>query len=221
MTRREPGPPTRWFGLETIRRLKSDQLGFYADMQARYGDTVRLRIGPHVVWLFFHPDSIDCVLRERADDFVRFEPVMRVLEQWNGESLLTVEGERWQQRRRLVVPSLGTTRVSDYGERILEATARTIERWRAVGQGEPLTVETDREMASLSLRVAASTLFDVTLEEEAGTLGDAVADLSEVAFQESLSPFRRPLWLPGALSARKRTAALLLNGAARLNVAQQ
>ena len=54
---------------------------------------MRLRLGPYRSWLLFHPTHIEQVLAIQADKFIRFERMMNVLRQWNGESLFIAEGQ--------------------------------------------------------------------------------------------------------------------------------
>lgn len=194
-------------GLGHVLRLRADQLGFYRDMQARHGDAVRLRLGPWRSWLLFHPDAIEAVVATHASSFVRFEPVMRVLAQWNGQSLIVSEGERWRDRRRAVLPAFASRRMPGYGERVVGRTLVLRDAWEDTArQGVPPEVDTDREMARLALDIAADTLFGERLGARAGPVGDAVAVLSEVAFRESTAAFRPPDWVPWPGRRRKRGA---------------
>jgi cytochrome P450 len=195
--------PSRFFGLEHLLRLRTDQLAFYRDMQAQHGDAVHLRLGPWHSWLLFHPHAVETVLATRATSFVRFEPVMRVLAQWNGESLLVSEGERWHARRRKVLPAFATRRLPGYAERIVERTLALRGEWEAA---EAPIIDTDREMVALTLEIAADTLFGEALGARAQAIGQAVAVLSDVAFRESTSPLVLPDWMPLPGKARKRQA---------------
>jgi len=197
--------PSPFLGLGHLLRLRGDQLAFYADMQSRHGDAVPLRLGPYRSWLLFHPDAIEGVLATRAAAFIRFEPVMQVLAQWNGASLLVSEGERWRARRRQVLPAFAQRRLPGYGDRIVARTLAWLDALEAAPGDAPL-LDTDREMAALTLDLAADTLFGERLGDRAGAIGEAVATLSEVAFRESTAPLRLPDWLPTPLARRKRRA---------------
>lgn len=195
--------PSPLFGLGHVWRLRRDQLSFYRDMQARHGDAVPIRLGPWRSWLLFHPDAIEGVLATQASSFIRFEPVMRVLAQWNGQSLLVAEGDAWRARRRQVLPAFASRRLPGYGDRVVAQTLLLREAWEG-GAASP--VDTDRAMVALTLEIAASTLFGEALGPRAEAIGDAVATLSAVAFHESTSAFTLPDWLPLPGKARKREA---------------
>lgn len=199
--------PSPLFGLGHVLRLRADQLAFYRDMHTRFGDAVPLRLGPWRSWLLFHPDAIEAVLTQRAASFVRFEPVMRVLAQWNGQSLLVSEGDHWHGRRRKVLPAFASRRLPGYGERIVARAQVLRETWEGAARcAAPPTVDTDRAMAELTLDIAAETLFGERLGDRAAGLGSAVAALSDVAFRESTTLLRLPDWMPLPGKARKRWA---------------
>ncbi len=203
---------SRLLGLGHLLRLRTDQLAFYRDMQASHGDAVRLRIGPWRNWLLFNPQAIEAVLATHAASFVRFEPVMRVLAQWNGKSLMVSEGESWHARRRKVLPAFATRRLPGYAERIVEQALTLRSEWEAAGAP---VVDTDREMAALTLEIAADTLFGEALGARAQAIGQAVAVLSDVAFRESTSPLVLPDWVPLPSKVRKRQAIASMDALVR------
>jgi cytochrome P450 len=192
--------------LDHLLRIRSDQLAFYGDIHKRYGDAVSLRLGPYRTWLLFHPDQIEAVLATQARSFVRFEPIMRVLAQWNGESLLVSEGERWRNRRRQVLPAFASRRLPGYGERVVARSSETCKRWEALAKSGVAIVDTDREMVALTLDIAADTLFGEELKHRTDEVGEAVAILSDTAFRETTTPLRTPDWLPFRGKARKDRA---------------
>jgi len=205
--------PSPWLGAGHLLRLRADPLAFWRDMQARHGDRVRIRLGPYRSWLVFDPGGIETVLATHAADFVHFEPVMRVLAQWNGSSFLVSEGEAWRRRRRQVMPAFAHRRLSGYGARVAPLARARREAWRAMAEPGSRTImlDTDREMAALALDIAADTLFGDSLPGGAAMLAGAIATLSEVAFRETTWPVRPPGWLPWPGRTRKLAAMATLD----------
>jgi cytochrome P450 len=200
------GPFSPFLGLDTLWRLRGNQLGYYQSLQARYGDTVRLRLGPYRNWLLFHPREIEAVLTTHAASFVRFEPIMRVLSQWNGRSLLVSEGARWQARRRQVRPAFARNRMTEYGARIVSHTTALSERLQATAKAGEVHLDTDRTMATLALHIALDALFGDQTGDRMNETGDAIAVLSDVAFKESTALWRRPVWWPFGWNPKKQAA---------------
>ncbi|MEM6536616.1 MAG: cytochrome P450 [Pseudomonadota bacterium] len=214
------GPSTALLGLDLLSKIKKDQLRFYADMQDRYGDIVPMRLGPYRSILMFHPEQIEAVLATQASSFIRFERLMNVLKQWNGNSLLIAEGESWKERRRKVLPSLASRRMPEYAETIADEVERFANKLshKAASDGE-IVLDADPALAGLALSIAIRTLFGEGYEDQLVEIIDTVHDLSDIAFVESTSPFVLPDILPLAIKTRKKAAISKLKGFIRELVA--
>lgn len=210
--RRASSPLTLSFGLGHLMRIKRDQLAFYADMRARHGDVVRLRLGPYRSWLLFNPDDVEAVLVHHWQSFIRFEKLTHVVAQWTGENMLLAEGDEWRARRRKVLPAFARQRLSNYGAKAVLHTQRLCDAWaaRTDARGE-VTIETDAAMARLTLDIAADTFFSSPPPADGDVIEAAIQILSETAFHESTAPLVMPDWLPLAAKRRKRWAMRALD----------
>ena len=200
--------PIPWFlGLNTLCHIQRDQLGFYAQMQRRYGDTVRLRLGPYRSWLLFHPDQIEVVLATKADEFIRFERMMNVLRQWNGESLFIAEGQSWHERRRRVLPAFARQKLVRY-ETVFQAVSNDwADQLRGCAdQSGAVHLDADDTFAQLALDIALRTLFGRTSPIGMDQVSRHVKTLSEVAFRECAAPITLPDWLPLTIKQEKKQA---------------
>jgi len=211
--RRERVPLTLSLGLGHLMRIKRDQLAYYADMRARHGDVVRLRLGPYRSWLLFHPDDVEAVLVHQWKSFIRFEKLTQVVAQWTGNNMLLAEGEEWRARRRKVLPAFARQRLPDYGAKAVLHTRRICDMWaeRADRRGE-VAIETDAAMARLTLDIAADTFFSSPPPPDGDVIEEAIQTLSETAFRESTAPLVLPDWLPLAAKRRKRWAMGVMDG---------
>lgn len=219
------GPSPLFLGIDHLLRIRRDQLAFYAEMQARHGDAVPVRLGPYRLWLLFHPDLVEQVLARRAQSFIRFRRMMAVLRQWNGDSLLLAEGESWRDRRRKVLPAFRTRRLPGYAAAVVEETEALCGRLAAQAEGSGVAAfDADAAMARLSLDIAARTLFGADPEAAGGGVGEgvekAVQALSRIAFSESAAPFSAPDWLPLPVKREKREAIRNLDSYVRDLVAK-
>ena len=195
--------PAPWFGgVDHLLRIKRDQLRFYEKMRADYGDAVRLRLGPYRSWLLFHPDHIEALLTRHWASFIRFRKLTSVVRQWNGDSLLLVEGDAWRQRRRKVMPAFQTKRLPAYGQMAVEEADRLCTSLATGAQNGRIEIDTDAVMARLTLDIATRTLFGAAPRENGEEIEQAIQILSETAFRESTSPLVLPDWLP--LQAKRR-----------------
>lgn len=192
-----PSNPSSWLlGLDSLLAIRGDQLGFYARMQAKYGDHVTLRLGPYRSHLLFHPDHIEALLARNSNAFIRFRKLTDVVRQWNGNSLLVEEGESWRTRRRKVLPAFQTRRLPAYGQAAAleaEQLCQTLCKGQA---SDVLKFDTDAVMAKLTLDIATRTLFGAPPRENGFEIERAIQILSDTAFSESTAPVSLPDWLP-------------------------
>lgn len=190
-------PSKLLLGLDHLRRIKTDQLSFYRELNENYGDVVHLQLGPYRTWLLFHPDPIEEMLTRKWSSFVRFEKLTNVVKQWNGDSLLLAEGDAWRERRRKVLPAFQTKRLPNYGTAATQHADLLCKKLDAMSDADgSLEVNTDAMMARLTLDIATTTLFGSEPLDNGDEIEEAIQILSETAFRESTSPFTLPDWLP-------------------------
>jgi cytochrome P450 len=202
-----PGP-SPWRSLAIGRRFGRDPLGQMTDWQRRYGDIVQLRLGrQRFIWLF-HPDLAREVLISQAKRFRRAGRQVEVLREWDGDGLVTSDGEPWLRQRRMLQPAFHHRRFPAYGQAMAAGAARLAERW---WRERPTEVELNAAMTDLTLGIMADTFFGADLSGQARRLGEAVEVLSAYAMRETGRPFSLPDWLPLPRLRRKRRAVAYLN----------
>ncbi|TAE32846.1 MAG: cytochrome P450 [Alphaproteobacteria bacterium] len=165
------------------------QLDGDGHLHYHYGDAVPVRLGPYRCWFLFHPNHIEQVLTKQAANIVRFERLMQILRQWNGESLLIAEGESWKIRRRKVLPAFRQEAMPDYAQMVIHHTHALVQRWMKKSVDGVYVCDLDREMASHALDIAGITLFGKQLGSQSEVIGHAVHALSEIAYREATSLF--------------------------------
>jgi cytochrome P450 len=185
-------------------------------LHRRYGDAVYLRLGPYRDYVFFHPDAVREVLVAKAKQFRRFSRPMRVLSQWNGNSVLISEGDEWLRQRRMVQPAFHPRRFERYASCMVARTRDRLDRWlKTMDRAGGIETEIGKEMTDLTLEIIGKTMFDTEITAEATDLGRAVAILSEIAVAEMGSPWTLPDWLPLLSKRRKRWAMQRLDETVR------
>jgi cytochrome P450 len=216
-----PGPRPGWFGLSTLRDFRRDPLRQLERLHEEYGDAVSYRIGPYRQFLFFHPDAIRQLLVSKARSFQRFAHQLRVLRQWNGDSMLIVEGDAWIRKRRLVQPAFGPKRLAGYVPPMAAEAVQLCDRWgQRLARGGPVTLDVQPEMNALTLNVISQTMFGADLSSSAAEIGQAVATLSQVGVDEFQSPLVLPRWIPTPKNRRKHAAIRTLDQTVRRLIAE-
>lgn len=217
-----PGPRLGWFGLSILADFRKDPLAQLDRLHRDYGDAVSYRIGPYRQYFFFHPDQVRELLVTKAKAFRRFPHPLRVMRQWNGNSLVIAEGAGWLRKRRLVQPALQAKRLAGYLPAMWAEARKQCDRWESLlagAEGSEATLDVQPAINALTLNVVAQTMFATDLGAEAATIGAAVATLSQVAVDEFSSAFILPRWVPTAGNRRKNAAIAEIDRVVRRMIA--
>lgn len=222
-SRRPPGPSAALFGLREVLKVRRDMLAYYAGLHEAYGDAARVRFGPFVQHVFFHPDQIKEVLLTKADCFEKIARARAVLSQWDGNGLVLSEGEFWRRQRRLMQPAFHHDRVARMAGDMVSITSELRDEWaaRCARDGGGCDVEVNDAMTALTLNIASKTLFGADVSEHTARLGEAVATLSEEAVRELQEPLTLPRWFPAARVRRKWGAIELIDRTTRDIIAER
>ena len=176
-----PGPP----GVPVLGNLLEigrDQLGFYDDIAARYGDVVLTHFGRRPVVMLNNPDDVEYVLVKNQRNFVK-GTFYRILGHVLGEGLLTSDGQFWKRQRHLAQPAFHHERIDAYAETMVDFVGQTTASWC---DGDERDLHT--ELMRLTLRVVASTLFDADIEGGARAIGDALPRALAEANAQMIGP---------------------------------
>ncbi len=160
-----------------------------------------VRLGPRRGLLLYHPDAIEEVLVTRARDFVK-TPGIRLLRRLLGDGLFVSEGDLWLRQRRLMQPAFHRQRVAAYGEVMATYSTR-----RAAGWHDGAVMDIHPEMMALTRDIAAKTLFDADVLDEARVIDDASHFLAEYFGKRFGSLLQLvPSWVPTPANLRLRRA---------------
>ncbi|MEH6721632.1 MAG: cytochrome P450 [Aurantimonas endophytica] len=188
-----PSPPTSPPGpkglpvLGSLLDMGSDILGFFPKCAERYGDVVAFRLGSWPAVLLNHPDDVEHVFVDAHEDFIKNRFFWRQVTAIFGKGLLTNEGEDWLRHRRIAAPAFATRRVNDYADTMVQLTSEMLDTWTP---GEVRNAHAD--MMSLTLRIAAKTLFDASVEADVAAMDNALNDIT----REITARFSRPFVIP-------------------------
>ena len=195
--RRPPGPPGNFLiGVSPFRAR--DPLVLVTGWAREFGDIFHYRFLHLHVYFFAAPEYIEQILVTQQRKFIKGR-VFQANRELFGSGLLTSEGDFWQHQRTLIQPSFHRERIAAYARTMVNHSQRMLEIW---GDGD--TRDVHREMMSLTLGIAARTLFSVEIAEESARIGRAL----DVVLVVSANPRRllrlmRMLPLPSELRYRR------------------
>lgn len=200
--RRPPGPKGNFlFGVSPFRAR--DPLALITRWTREFGDIFYYRFLRFHVYFFAAPEYIEQVLVAQQRKFIKGR-VFQANRELFGSGLLTSEGDLWQRQRKLIQPSFHRERIASYARTMVEDSQRRLETWR---DGD--TRDIHREMMSLTLGIAARTLFSVEIAGASARIGRAVDTVLVVsANPRRLLRVMRMLPLPSELRYRRAVREL-------------
>src|SRR5436305_1646348 len=128
-----PGPD----GLPLLGTLpdlvRKEIMPFYHRLWRKYGDLVRIPLGPIFQYLVTRPDHIQHVLWHNWRNYCKGSG-WRNLRRVVGDGLLTSEGKLWQHQRRLAQPSFQPQACRELAGVIRDVVEGVLARWRGLAE---------------------------------------------------------------------------------------
>ena len=177
-----PGPKLSFVQSLIYRPGGANPLDFFTKLARTYGDVTSYRMSGEQLFLINDPKLIRDVLVTHNRNFTKsrgLERSKRLL----GQGLLTSEGAFHLRQRRLMQPAFHRDRVAGYGDLMVGYADRMRRSWT-----DGATFDIAREMNRLTLSIVGRTLFDVDVEQQAATVGEALTAVME-SFWMTMLPF--------------------------------
>jgi cytochrome P450 len=196
-----PGPP-RAATLGLLLRMVRNRLEVMEYGATRYGDAVRLPLGPKTLHVFNRPDYAKHVLADNAANYqkgIGQVHARRVI----GDGLLTSEGELWRKQRKTVQPVFQPKRIARQAAVMADEAEKLVARLRDHAGREPVDIRA--EMTGLALGVLGHTLIDTDLGEFE-SIGHSFEVVQDQAMFEVMSLGAVPMWIPLPKQLRFRRA---------------
>lgn len=193
-----PGPR----GLPLLGNLPAfgrDPLAFLVRLRDEFGDAVTWSLGPKRSLFIFRPEHIGELLGAVENSYDILE-IGWAFKQVAGQSVVLSRGTDWRRKRALVQPTVRPRRVRVYAAAMTDCARAAAEGWK---DGERIDVR--QEMALITQRVVARTLFGNDLGDQARKLADAM----DAAQREIGAELRGiSLFLPGWVRTPSRRRLL-------------
>jgi cytochrome P450 len=191
-TRTAPPAWPRRATVGLLTRMVRNRVAVMTAAAARYGDAVRLPLGPKTLYFFNHPDHAKHVLADNNANYhkgIGLAHAKRAL----GDGLLTSEGELWAKQRKTIQPVFQAKRLAQQAGAIAEEAAGLVDRLRAHEGHGPVDIR--REMTGLTLGVLGRTLLDADLGAFS-KVSHSFEAVQDQAIFEMMSLGAVPMWVP-------------------------
>lgn len=180
-------PITGLFG-----QFRSDALGLYDRLHREHGGIVQGRFLNAPVVFVFKPEFVKHILQDNARNYVKSQFTMNIIRYFSQENVFTSDGDFWLRQRRLMQPMFHKQRISGFGGIITGAAQAMLRDW---GAKPGATLQIDKEMSRLTLRVVGQALFSEDLLGDASALGQAFDD-GDHYLAYRMRNFSPPEWMP-------------------------
>ncbi len=193
-----PSLPT-WNPLGHVLRFKNQPLELLNEAFDRCGDVARLWMGVRWMNVISAPAGVQRVLVDGAARYTKKTAGSLLLRKFLGQGLLTAEGARWKQQRRIATPAFHPQKIAAFVPGMRRAAEEVVERWVAT----PGERDIAGEMNRLTLRIAGETLFSMDISRESSEIGQAL----DGVMSYFLGAITNPLLAPFPTRARRRFEA--------------
>lgn len=198
------GPPTDFIGghLLSLRRNPLD----FLNENMRYGDLTHLKFMKYNGYQINHPDLLRQVLT--TDNAIWHKSVIykRMLKDYLGDGILSVDGEYWRTQRKLMQPAFHVKRVGAYADTMVEYALHMLDGWQ---DGEVRDVAED--LMAVTLNIVGKTLFNSDFRTESERVAEALEFMLENIITASQQIIHLPEWIPTPTKYRKQRTIEMLD----------
>lgn len=154
-----PVPPKDWPGLWwSLRHIRDlgNPIALWPEESYQAGIIVRRFRGRTAV-VVNQPEAVRHVLLTNSSNYRKTRDAVALLAPVMGNGLLTSDGEDWRRQRYTALPAFHRKSILGFVPVMSRATAETLARWGAMGDGA--TIDVSREMSRLTLTIFCRTMF--------------------------------------------------------------
>ena len=175
-----------------FREFRRDALTFLEQSWKKYGDHFITRLGPFRLHVLSDPQLAQEALTtrkhvlRRSNNFEGGTPLTYIL----GLSLITIDGDSWLLKRRMMQPVFHRSNILAMADKIQAAGEAMLERWSTI-PGEKM-IELTQEMKLVTLDIINRTMFSTNIMQEVDRVGDVVDSALEFIAARAGNPLSLP-----------------------------
>ncbi len=175
-----------------FREFRRDALTFLEHSWHMHGDHFVTKLGPMPMHVVSDPLLAQEALTtrkhllRRSQRFEGGTPLTYIL----GLSLITIDGESWLIKRRMMQPVFHRSNITAMGDKMQAAGEAMLERWSQLPSDK--TVELTREMKLVTLDIINRTMFSTNILQEVDRVGSVVDSALDFIAGRVGNPFALP-----------------------------
>jgi cytochrome P450 len=154
--------------------FSKDPVATMYDNWKQAGDVYNLNIGPRLFCVVSDPRLANEILIEKKHIFQRAKMVKggTPLAYMLGTSVLTIDGDLWLSKRRMLQPIFHRQRLQGMAEQMAAGGAQMLTRWEDLPDGQAINL--GEEMKLVTLDIINRTMFSVNVLPEVDRIGQSV-----------------------------------------------
>ena len=161
-----------WYAFRKFR--PQDPIYLFEHLVKEYGSVAHYRIGPEDIVFVNDPELIREVLIVQNDNFVKERTVQRS-KMLLGDGMITAEGAKHRDQRRIAQPAFHRRRITAYAETMVSEAIKLREQWQDGAQ-----LDVSQQMMALSLEIVSQNLFGVKLGGEVHEITAAINQIMDL-----------------------------------------
>ena len=189
-------PATKGYPLiGSFPNILNDMVGYLLECHKTFGDIFSLDLGLTKAIMVCHPDYVQYVLRDNFRNFDKSGSFWKASRVITGEGLITIDGDNWLKRRRLMQPHFHRKRLESLTNLMVEAVDEGMVEWEEYERkGEVLDMPS--AFYNITMRVIGKTMFGTALN--ADEIEEVAEDMGYILDYMILGlvTFALPNWMP-------------------------
>src|SRR5574338_937950 len=178
--------------LGIFREFRRDPITFLEQRWHTHGDHFISKMGPLTLHIVSNPLLAQEALTtrkhilQRPQNFEGGTPLTYLL----GLSLITIDGDSWLLKRRMMQPVFHRSKILEMGDKMQAAGEGMLSRWSQIPPDK--TVELTREMKVVTLDIINRTMFSADVLPEVDRVGSVIDSSLEFIEARAGNPFALP-----------------------------
>lgn len=175
-----PGPSK--FSPKLLRQLSREPIKTLNELVKEYGEIVYFKIGRGQIYLINNPDYIEKILIFNYKNFKkgqRLQTAKRLL----GEGLVTSEGSKHDNQRRIVHPLFLPKKISSYGQIVVDKANLMHQQWK-----DGSTINIHKDMMDVTLKIICKSIMDYEIDSAEANKFSSALEFSKKYFKRLQHP---------------------------------
>lgn len=184
-----------WPVVGSLPAFLRDPFPYLEHARAEHGDIFKLNLGLTDVIVCAHPDHVQHILRDNAQNYHKAGPLWNMVRTLLGNGLVVSEGEVWRRQRRLMQPSFHRQHLTGLTDTMVTAIDEVLTGWAVTGS-RPQSLDLMTGFSQVTMRVIMHTMFGTGMStREMDDVGEAMSFILDYMIGAIVTD-ALPGWLP-------------------------